>query len=74
MNTSATLLSAVALAAAAGHVIARWTGRTSTALWLKPIPIILFAAIAALASPPVYCLAYNCMCLTRSWSAGRRSR
>lgn len=37
----------------AGHIVARYTGYRQLAFWLKPLPILLFMALALLASPPV---------------------
>ena len=48
-----TLLSITALAAGVGHIGARLAGRERAAFWLKPVPILLFVAIAMLAAPPV---------------------
>jgi uncharacterized membrane protein YhhN len=54
MAATAATLSAVAWMLGAGHI---WSGyiahRSKLAFWLKPLPILLFILIAALAEPPI---------------------
>ena len=48
-----TVLSLTAWLFGAGHIVARYTGHRTAAFWLKPLPIVLFAVLALLASSPV---------------------
>lgn len=46
-------LSVLAWLIGAGHIWARYAGQRSLAFWLKPIPIVLFMALALLSTSPV---------------------
>lgn len=45
-------LSLMAAVAGVGHIVARMRARATVAFWLKPLPILLFVALALLATPP----------------------
>lgn len=49
----AATLSALAWLLGAGHIWGRITRRPHLAFWLKPLPILLFVLVAALADPPI---------------------